>query len=63
MTTEDDISPGNYALWDQLEALTFVKENIQAFGGNPDEITIFGTSAGATSAALHVLSPKSKGWY
>lgn len=42
-------SPGNLGLLDQLWALSWVKRNIQHFGGNPDMITIYGQSAGAAS--------------
>ena len=48
---------------DQVMALKWVKDNIDAFGGNPDEITIMGESAGANSVALHMVSPKSKGLF
>ncbi|OWA49932.1 Acetylcholinesterase [Hypsibius exemplaris] len=55
--TED--APGNAAMYDQIEAMRWVRENIRAFGGNPQNITIFGESAGATSISLHTLSPVS----
>ena len=48
---------------DQVEALKWVKENIQAFGGDPSKVTIFGMSAGSTSVALQLLSPLSKGLF
>lgn len=52
---------GNYGLYDQLCAFNWVKHNIAAFGGDPDNITIMGQSAGAMSVQQHCLSPLSKG--
>ncbi|XP_035700556.1 carboxylesterase 5A [Folsomia candida] len=48
-TLDINESPGNLGLLDQLWALSWVKRNIQHFGGNPDMITIYGQSAGAAS--------------
>ncbi|CAG2176310.1 unnamed protein product, partial [Oppiella nova] len=59
----DHTSPGNLGFYDQLLALKWVRENIHLFGGNKDEITIIGCSAGSWSVSAHVLSPLSKGLF
>ncbi|XP_018328850.1 venom carboxylesterase-6-like [Agrilus planipennis] len=63
LSTEDEVVPGNMGLKDQNLALRWVKENIDAFGGNPDSITIVGVSAGAASVHYHYISPLSKGLF
>lgn len=47
-------------LKDQVEALRWVKSNIQQFNGDPANVTLFGESAGAASVHYHVLSPLSR---
>ncbi len=54
---------GNYGLFDQLTALQWVRANIEAFGGNPNNITIMGQSAGAMSVQLHCISPLTDGLF
>ena len=54
---------GNYGLFDQLTAIQWVRDNIAAFGGDPDNITIMGQSAGAMSVQQHCLSPLSEGLF
>ena len=48
---------GNYGLMDQTEALKWLHKNIAAFGGNPDNITIAGESAGSSSVCAQIVSP------
>lgn len=52
---------GNYGLLDQVQALRWVHENIAAFGGDPDNITVFGQSGGARSTHALCASPLTQG--
>jgi carboxylesterase type B len=54
---------GNYAVQDQQLALKWVQSNIAAFGGDPDNVTLFGQSAGAASVAVQNVSPFAKGLF
>ncbi|XP_048483547.1 juvenile hormone esterase [Plutella xylostella] len=56
-------APGNAGMKDQVAALRWIKRNIRAFGGDPDNVTLFGESAGAASVSYHILSPMSKGLF
>ncbi|KAL4609398.1 bile salt-activated lipase [Arapaima gigas] len=61
LSSGDASGPGNYGLWDQHAAISWVHRNIKAFGGDPNNITIFGESAGAVSVNFQILSPHNKG--
>jgi para-nitrobenzyl esterase len=56
-------SSGNYGLLDQLAALSWVKQNIAQFGGDPGNVTLFGESAGAIDAARLMTSPLAAGLF
>ena len=53
---QDTEASGNWGLFDQHFALEFVKENIKAFRGDPDRITLAGDGSGAVSVGMHLLS-------
>lgn len=63
LTTRSSAAAGNYGMLDQVEALRWVNENIQYFGGDPAKVTIFGESAGGASVSLLSVSPLTKGTF
>lgn len=60
-TTGDYNSTSNLGLWDQALALKWVKNNIRHFKGDPENITLFGQSAGGASVDMLCLSPQTNG--
>lgn len=63
LSTNDDVSRGNYGMMDQALALQWVHDHIEVFGGDKNHVTIFGESAGGASVGHHLLSPMSAGLF
>jgi para-nitrobenzyl esterase len=59
----DSAAPANFALLDQLAALRWLQQNVTAFGGDPDNVTLFGESAGASNIGYLVSSPLARGLF
>ncbi len=60
LSKESGHGSGNYALMDQIAGIKWVKDNIEAFGGDPGNITVFGQSAGSRSIQGIICSPLSE---
>ena len=62
-STGNNVTPGNYGLKDQVAALTWIRDNIEAFGGNASSVTLIGTSAGAAAVHFLAMSPITEGLF
>ena len=60
-STDDDVFESNVGQRDQLAALRWVRENIRAFGGDPDSVTLFGESSGAGAVTTMMATPSAQG--
>ena len=63
LATEERGVAGNYGLLDQRAPLVWIRDHISAFGGDPNNVTLGGQSAGAHSVGLHLVSPASLGLF
>jgi carboxylesterase 2 len=63
LCTGDSAAHGNYGILDQIEALHFVQQHIAKFGGDPENVTIFGESAGSMCTSLLMVSPLAQGLF
>ncbi|MEY4583312.1 MAG: hypothetical protein RL701_8015 [Pseudomonadota bacterium] len=60
---QEDGTYGNQGLLDQVQALKWIKENISAFNGDPNNVTIFGQGSGAQDVCFHMVSKESRGLF
>ena len=63
ITRENPEAPANFALLDQAAAIRWVKRNIEHFGGDPENITIFGQSGGGDAVQFQLISPQTDGLF
>jgi carboxylesterase type B len=63
LNTDDGLVRGNMGLKDQVMSLKWIQRNIVDFGGNPNQVTILGESAGSACVSYHIVSPMSKGLF
>ncbi|XP_013395779.1 carboxylesterase 1C [Lingula anatina] len=63
LSTGDVNAPGNAGLWDQIEGLKWVRDNIENFGGDPNNVTIFGESAGGSCISQLAMTLAARGLF
>ncbi len=61
LATDDKATAGNMGIQDQILALKWIQKNIQHFGGDAKQVTLFGEDAGAASVSILTLSPVAEG--
>lgn len=61
LSTGDEVLPGNLGLKDFVALLYWIQENIEAFGGDKNRVTVAGGSSGGMTSALALVSPLTKG--
>ncbi len=61
MATDDKATAGNMGILDQIAALKWVQKNIGSFGGDANQVTLFGEDSGAASVSILTLSPLAEG--
>ena len=59
--TGDGVLNGNQGLWDNILALEFIRDNIAAFGGDPNRVIVFGQSSGGSSTGILQSAPQAEG--
>ena len=59
----DGVGPGNLGILDQIEVLRWVQENITQFGGDPNNVTLFGQASGGAVVQAVVATPAAKGLF
>jgi carboxylesterase type B len=57
LNANHESSPGNVGLHDQAMVIKWIRNNIESFGGDPDQITLAGSGSGGTSVGFHLISP------
>ncbi|CAH1776529.1 unnamed protein product [Owenia fusiformis] len=62
-STEDSAAPGNWGIWDCVLGLEWVRDNIHNFGGDPNNVTLIGQSAGAANVDMLILSEQARGLF
>ncbi|KAL4221892.1 hypothetical protein ACF0H5_017944 [Mactra antiquata] len=63
LSTGTDEAPGNAGLWDQHMGIKWIHDNIEAFGGDNQRVTLFGDSSGSASVIYQALYPGNKGLF